>query len=57
MDKDGNIYDYFRLENMLVKMQKLSAKESTELIIQDIKKFADGAEQSDDITLMVVTLK
>ncbi|MBU0475943.1 MAG: SpoIIE family protein phosphatase [Bacteroidetes bacterium] len=57
MDKDGNIYDYYRLENMLGKIQNLTAKESTELIIKDIINFANGAEQSDDITLMVVTLK
>lgn len=57
MDKDGNIYDYSRLENMLGKLQNMTAKESTELILKDIISFANGAEQSDDITLMVVTLK
>jgi len=57
MDKDGNIYDYSRLENMLGKLQNMTAKESTELILKDIILFANGAEQSDDITLMVVTLK
>jgi len=57
MDKDGNIYDYSRLESMLGKLQNMTAKESTELILKDIISFANGAEQSDDITLMVVTLK
>lgn len=57
MDVSGNIYDYERLENMLEKISGLTAKESTELIVKDIKKFAENAEQSDDITLMVVALK
>lgn len=57
MDKNGDIYDYERFENMLGKIKDLSAKESIEIILKDIKKFAEGAEQSDDITLMVVTMK
>ncbi|MDZ7765752.1 MAG: SpoIIE family protein phosphatase [Melioribacteraceae bacterium] len=57
MDINGNVYDYERLENMLDKIPPLNAKESSELILDDIKKFAEGAEQSDDITLMVVALK
>lgn len=57
MDKNGDIYDYKRFENMLGKIKDLSAKESIEIILKDIKKFAEGAEQSDDITLMVVTMK
>lgn len=57
MDINGNIYDYDRLEKMLEKFPSLSAKESSDLILKDIKKFAEDAEQSDDITLMVVALK
>jgi sigma-B regulation protein RsbU (phosphoserine phosphatase) len=57
MDKNGDIYDYGRFENMLGKIKDLSAKESIEILLNDIKKFAEGAEQSDDITLMVVTMK
>jgi len=57
MDKNGDIYDYERFENMLGKIKDLSAKESIEILLNDIKKFAEGAEQSDDITLMVVTMK
>lgn len=57
MDVEGNIYDYERFEKTLVMIPGLSAREGTELIIRDIKKFAENAEQSDDITLMVVSLK
>lgn len=57
MDVNGNVYDYERLEKMLDKIPPLNAKESSELVFDDIKKFAEGAEQSDDITLMVVALK
>jgi sigma-B regulation protein RsbU (phosphoserine phosphatase) len=54
MDEEDNQYDYKRFENALRKITNLTARESTEFILQDIKSFTKNAEQSDDLTLMVV---
>ncbi len=57
MDLNDNEYNYERLEKCLLQIKNMSAKESTALIKEDIKNFTKGAEQSDDITFMVVSLK
>ncbi len=57
MDKESNLYDYERFEKVLNEIANLSAKESTAHILKDIKEFTKDAEQSDDITLMVVSNK
>jgi len=57
MDLNNNEYNYERLESCILQLKNLRAKESTSLILEDIKSFTKGAEQSDDITLMIVSLK
>lgn len=57
MDKDRNLYDYERFENCMKQTVNMHSKESTALILDDIKKFTNGAEPSDDITLLVFEAK
>lgn len=57
MDVDHNLYDYERFEARLNETNNLTAKESTSLILNDIKTFTRDAEQSDDITLLVFSIK
>jgi sigma-B regulation protein RsbU (phosphoserine phosphatase) len=54
MDEEHNLYDYERFESVLKQIPQLTAKESTNMILQDIRSFTKNAEQSDDLTLMVV---
>ena len=57
MDEMNNLYDYERFEKCMQQMNKLTAKESTQLVLNDIKNFTGSAEQSDDITLLILELK
>ena len=57
MNSKEEQYDYDRFEKCLINIGKLNAKESTALVLEDIKKFTDGAEQSDDITLLIHEMK
>ena len=50
------LYAESRLEKVLLHMEKLSPKESIEKIISALKEFADGAEQADDITMVVLQI-
>ena len=43
-----------RLEKLILYNAKGNTKEITLAILDDVKKFAIGAEQSDDITIMVL---
>jgi len=57
MNKNNEEYNYHRLEKVLLEIPNLNANQSTDLVLKDIKDFTQGAEQSDDITLMVVGIK
>lgn len=50
------LYAESRLEKVLLHTEKLSPKESIEKIIGALKEFADGAEQADDITMVVLQI-
>lgn len=56
MDPDDNMYDYERFEKLLSSTGNLTAKETTSLVLNDINSFTAGAEQSDDITLLVLKI-
>lgn len=42
------------LESLCRSLNSQSAEEAKELILNDVKKFTDGFEQSDDLTLLVI---
>ncbi|OGV52871.1 MAG: hypothetical protein A2017_17060 [Lentisphaerae bacterium GWF2_44_16] len=44
-----------RLESLIRENKNLSARQLAELILSEVKKFANGCEQSDDITIEVLT--
>ncbi len=52
--EDGSIYGEERLSNLLVQAADKSAQEICTLIIDDVTRFAEGAEYSDDRTVVVV---
>ncbi|MCD4818477.1 MAG: SpoIIE family protein phosphatase [Candidatus Cloacimonetes bacterium] len=54
MDKNDNEFSYQRLENILSNTKNANSKEITERTIDAVKKFTIDAEQSDDITVLVV---
>ena len=50
-------YSDERLEELCTKLKFESAEEAKEKILEDVKKFTAGFEQSDDLTLMVIKVK
>ncbi len=55
MNPDEALYDESRLAARLVKSGCTgSCREMTEDLVDDIRSFADGAEQSDDITILML---
>ncbi len=50
------LYAESRLEKVLEHTEKVSPKETIEKIIGALKEFADGAEQADDITMVVLQI-
>ncbi|MBU0474403.1 MAG: PP2C family protein-serine/threonine phosphatase [Bacteroidetes bacterium] len=42
------------LEKLCKKLKTESAEEAKEIILNDVKKFTDGFEQSDDLTMLVI---
>lgn len=50
------LYAESRLEKILEHTEKLSPKECIERILASLKEFADGAEQADDITMVVLKI-
>jgi ligand-binding sensor domain-containing protein len=52
----GEFYDYDRLTGVLgeIDAASLSAKEIKERIVEDVRRFAGGARQHDDMTIVVV---
>jgi len=57
MDKDFNEYSDERLEKLTVENCNNSAEDILSLILNDVDKHTDGAEQSDDITALIIKVK
>ncbi|NUM79499.1 SpoIIE family protein phosphatase [bacterium] len=57
MNEQDEQYEEPRLEKLLQSNLQLSAKETTELIAQEVKTFTGNAPQSDDITVVVIKAK
>lgn len=55
MDENENMYGEERLINLIIKLNSKSAKEITQLLIEDVQKFSVLGEYSDDRT--IVTLR
>ncbi len=53
-DISNNLYEDDRLEKLILDNIKGNTKDITLAILDDVKRFAKGAEQSDDITIMVL---
>ena len=56
-DKEDNFYDDERLEQCALKNSKLGAEALKRVIYDDVKKFVGEAEQSDDITMLILKKK
>ena len=54
MSRDAEEYGEGRLEEVLRRSFRLSAQEVLAAIHQDVLRHARGAQQSDDITMMVI---
>ena len=54
MDVDNNEFTYQRMEDILKKIKDKFPKEIIEETLSEVEKFTIGAEQSDDITLLVL---
>ena len=57
MNLQNEEYSDERLEELVKDKPDLTADEFLELVIKDIKEFTEGAEQSDDITCLIVRVK
>ena len=57
MDQEDNEYTNERLEKVLVKIQNLDSETMVNKVLEDIRKFTNGAEQSDDITILSIEYK
>ncbi len=57
MNMNNEEYSDERLENLVINLSGKNAEEILELIIEDVTNFTNGAEQSDDITCMVIKIK
>jgi len=57
MNIDYEEYSYPRMETLLKEINGKSCKEQVELTIASVKDFVGKAEQSDDITLLVIRRK
>jgi sigma-B regulation protein RsbU (phosphoserine phosphatase) len=58
MNRENELYGEENLENLLTGPCKgLAVKETTSCILDDVAKFTEGAEQSDDITLLVLSFR
>lgn len=54
MNPVGDMYEEPRLEQYLSHSDAKTCQELTQQIFEDVLRFADGAEQSDDITVLVL---
>ncbi len=53
-NKEGEIFSDQRLEDILIKIKDFAPEKSVKTVIEEVKKFSEGAPQSDDITVMSV---
>lgn len=53
-NKDASEYETKRLEKLLSNINLLNSAELVEKVFEDVQSFSDGAEQSDDITCLVL---
>jgi adenylate cyclase len=53
-DKNNALYSGARLEHLLVSAPMTTAKAVVDFVREDVRRFAAGAEQADDITLLAV---
>ncbi|MBL7994377.1 SpoIIE family protein phosphatase, partial [bacterium] len=56
-DKDDEFYDDNRLEQCVLKNAQLHADKLKQVIFDDVKEFVGEAEQSDDITMLLLRKK
>jgi len=56
MNSKGELYTDMRLINSIKKLSDKNSKECVEIIVDDISKFTEDADQSDDITILLLTL-
>lgn len=54
LDTDNNLYNDDRLKSVIISNNDGDIKKLTLAIVDDVRKFAGGAEQSDDITIMTL---
>ncbi|NPA25064.1 MAG: SpoIIE family protein phosphatase [Deltaproteobacteria bacterium] len=54
MNRAGELYDEERLEALLPQLSGLPPAEIAAAVIDDLGKFTDGADQTDDITMLVI---
>ena len=54
MNSSNEIFSEQRLEKNISQVGKTSPKEITQSIVTEVKDFANGAPQSDDITILVL---
>jgi sigma-B regulation protein RsbU (phosphoserine phosphatase) len=52
MDTEGQLYDEARLEQLLERADRSGAESLTGSVLRSVESFAQGAEQSDDITIL-----
>ncbi|MCK5456080.1 MAG: SpoIIE family protein phosphatase, partial [Melioribacteraceae bacterium] len=57
MNENDEEYSDESLEQLVLGVKARSAEEALNMILEDVKKFTHGTEQSDDITTMVVKVK
>ncbi|MEQ8224565.1 MAG: SpoIIE family protein phosphatase, partial [Candidatus Eremiobacterota bacterium] len=53
-NKEGELFSDQRLEDILIKIKDFAPEKSVKTVIEEVKKFSEGAPQSDDITVMSV---
>jgi sigma-B regulation protein RsbU (phosphoserine phosphatase) len=54
MNQAGDFFSEERLEQALACADGSSPEETTRSINQEVRRFADGAPQSDDLTMLLV---
>lgn len=57
MNDKNDEYSNKRLENLIIKLHDKSAGQILDNLIKDVKRFTGNAEQSDDITIVVIKVK
>jgi len=57
MDAKGELFGEKRLENILIKSGNASCSKRVEEVVAEVKNFASGTSQSDDLTLLTIRYK